>query len=69
MLTVTVSGGGVKVVTGVDVDLRVALLVKVKATETVGTGFLEDFPNKVVQACRDFVESAETREENRVEAP
>ena len=64
-LTVVVLGGGVIVVTGVEVDLIVALLVKVKANTSVGTGFTEFLPSRVVQASNDLVESAEATEKKK----
>ena len=58
VLMSVVPGAGVIVVTGVDVDLTTALLVKVNAMLAVGTGLFELFPSKVVQACSVLVESA-----------
>lgn len=58
---VLVTGGGVIVVIGVYVVLTVALLVKVNAIETVGTGLRLVLPSSVVHACNDLVESATTR--------
>ena len=49
VLTVLVSRGAVIVVAGVKVVFAVALLVRVRATEKVGTGVIDFFPSNVVQ--------------------
>lgn len=57
-LIVTVSAGGVIVVTGVLVKLATTLLVKVKAYVLVGTELTDLGPRRVVQKIKDLVESA-----------
>ena len=64
VLKVVVLGGGVKAVTGVRVFFIVALLVNVKATEAVGTGFFEVLPKRVVQRPMALVESPKTSCDN-----
>ena len=57
-VNVRVSAGGVRVVTGVLVNLTVTLLVNVGANVFVGTGFTDCRPRRVVQKIKDLVESA-----------